>query len=117
MSKEEKQAVLDILVGGSYGSRKFLLALVALLLVVGLGVLAAWSPGINAALPTVVGGVLGVLAAYYTGNVANKAVAARALAANEAGKTVATKILKVGEVSKTEVTETTQKADPEGEDA
>jgi hypothetical protein len=55
---------------GSYSSRKFVLSLVALVLITGVTVCSIWSAAIQPILPTFIGGITGVLAVYLGGNVA-----------------------------------------------
>ena len=72
-------------------SRKFVLALLSLLAVTAVTVGTAWIKELAAVLPTFIGGVLGVLSAYYTGNVAAAHVAAKAEAAKATVPTEAKK--------------------------
>jgi len=65
--------------GGSYGSRKFILTLLGLFLVTALAAMGAFFPAVPAILPTFVGGVLGVLSLYFTGNVVNKYVVGKTM--------------------------------------
>lgn len=59
---------------GKAGSRKYRLALVSLSIIC-IGVIAgAFVPGIAPLLEELISGVLGIIALYYTGNVANKYV-------------------------------------------
>lgn len=62
---------------GSFGSRKFLLTLLGLSIVTIVTVLAVKSPAVAAVLPTFVGGILGVLSLYFTGNIMTKHVIGR----------------------------------------
>ena len=58
----------------NYGSRKFILTIVALMLVTGISTASIWYPGIQAVLPSFIGGILGILSLYFGGNVASKYV-------------------------------------------
>ena len=57
-----------------YSSRKFMLAIVAIVLITALAVLSTWLPGIQPVISELIGGIIGVLSLYYLGNVANKHV-------------------------------------------
>lgn len=58
----------------TYRSRKFVLALVAIILITGVSVASIWLASVAGILPTFIGGILGVLSVYYGGNIANKFV-------------------------------------------
>ena len=58
----------------SFGSRKFILTLVSLVLLVGAAVLAGFVPSFVALFPTLVGGIIGIVSVYMTGNIVNKGV-------------------------------------------
>lgn len=64
----------NIQLTSTYRSRKFVLALIALVVITGVSVAAIWFAAVAGILPTFVGGILGVLSVYYGGNVANKFV-------------------------------------------
>jgi hypothetical protein len=66
---------------GGYGSRKFLLTIIGLLLVTLVAVLSVGFPGIIAVMPTFTGGILAILSLYFTGNVMNKYVTGKQLKA------------------------------------
>lgn len=66
---------------GAYRSRKFVLTLIGLLIITGVSVVGIWYPTVTAVLPTFVGGILGVLSLYFTGNVMNKFVIGKTAAA------------------------------------
>ena len=57
---------------GGFLSRKLHLTVFAMLLIVGLGIVCHWSPNIGAQMQTLVTGLLGALAIFIGGNVANK---------------------------------------------
>lgn len=59
---------------GSYASRKFVMAIIGLVLITTLSVMGIWIKGVLAILPTFVGGVIGIVSVYLTGNVMNKFV-------------------------------------------
>jgi len=59
---------------GQFGSRKFVLTLVSLSLLVGAAVLAGFIPGFVSIFPTLVGGIIGIVSVYMTGNIVNKGV-------------------------------------------
>lgn len=59
---------------GSFASRKFLLTLVCILLLSGVSLSGVLFPAIVAILPTFVGGLLGIVSLYFTGNIMNKFV-------------------------------------------
>ena len=65
--------------GGLYTSRKFLLTLLGLILMVCIAIAGMFSPAIPAVMPTFTGGVLGVLSLYFAGNVTNKYVVGKTL--------------------------------------
>lgn len=58
----------------TYSSRKFLMALLAMLLVTIVSLFGGKWAGIAGILPIFIGGILGILSIYLTGNVANKYV-------------------------------------------
>lgn len=58
----------------TYRSRKFVLALIALIVITGVSVASIWFAAVAGILPTFVGGILGVLSVYYGGNVGSKFV-------------------------------------------
>ena len=59
---------------GTYKSRKFILALIAVILVTIVSVLSIWATVIPSILPSFIGGILGILSLYYAGNVSQKYV-------------------------------------------
>lgn len=71
---------------GTYASRKFILTILGLLLVSGVAVAGIWSAAIPTVLPTFVGGILGVLSLYFTGNIANKFVVGKQMVQMESAK-------------------------------
>lgn len=64
----------NIALTSTYKSRKFILAIVALVVITGVSVAAIWFSAVAGILPTFVGGILGVLSVYYGGNVGSKLV-------------------------------------------
>lgn len=64
---------------GAYGSRKFVLTLVGLALMVVIAMASVFSPAIPAVMPTFTGGILGVLSLYFAGNVTNKLVVGKVM--------------------------------------
>jgi hypothetical protein len=64
---------------GAFSSRKFVLTCVALGLVTGVSILGCWFTGLAAVLPTFIGGMLGILSLYFTGNVMNKYIVGKTL--------------------------------------
>lgn len=60
--------------GEALASRKFLLSVLAMMVISLMSYFSIQSPAVQGILPTFVGGVLGVLGLYFTGNVANKHV-------------------------------------------
>jgi hypothetical protein len=58
----------------SYASRKFVLTCVALGLLVAATVGAALSPVLAGLLPTLIGGIIGIISVYMTGNIINRSV-------------------------------------------
>jgi len=72
-------SVLDQFVGGSYKSRKFLLALLALLIITGVSLGGIWSVTLAGVMPSFISGILGVLSLYYAGNIAKSYVASKVL--------------------------------------
>lgn len=58
----------------SFSSRKFIITLVALGLLVGVTIGAVFSPVIAGLIPTLIGGIIGIISVYMTGNVINKSV-------------------------------------------
>jgi hypothetical protein len=62
---------------GSYASRKFVMAILCLLLVTGVSILSIWSARIPPILPAFVTGITGILVAYLGGNVARAHVQAK----------------------------------------
>ena len=75
--KQNKQLTLES--NKSYASRKFVLSIVAVVLVTLLSVLSIWFQGIQPILSTFISGVIGVLSLYFAGNVANKYVIGKQL--------------------------------------
>jgi len=71
--KSKVPTTLDLHDGGKM-SRKFILTIMALALLTGVALLSVKYAAIVAILPTFVGGILGVLSLYFTGNVMNKYV-------------------------------------------
>lgn len=59
---------------GKLSSRKFIATVMSLVLITGVSVASIWSTAIPSILPTFIGGIMGVLSLYMTGNVANKFV-------------------------------------------
>ena len=59
---------------GGYKSRKFNLTVLGLILVTAVALSALKWPAIVAVFPTFVGGILGILSLYFTGNVINRYV-------------------------------------------
>jgi len=59
---------------GAYKSRKFTLTLLGVILITLLAAAGIWYPTVPAVYPTFIGGILGVLSLYFTGNVMNKYV-------------------------------------------
>jgi hypothetical protein len=60
--------------GKGLKSRKFILTIIALVLLVGMGVLPVFLPAAAGSYPTFIGGLIGILGLYFSGNVANKFV-------------------------------------------
>jgi len=77
-------ALIDKLLGGSYGSRKFLMALLAIVVLGTTGILSVWYPAAKDALTPLATGLVAVLGVYFTSNVASKFVATKAINASEA---------------------------------
>lgn len=71
MASEDKDTKIT-LTDGAFYSRKFLLTLVGLALVTVIGVVGLDSINVTAIFPTFIGGVLGILSLYFTGNVVAK---------------------------------------------
>lgn len=91
-------ALIDKLVGGSYASRKFLLTLFSVVLLGTVGILSLWFPSAKDALTPMATGIVAILGVYFTGNVASKFVATKAINASEA---TASKIVVEGSSDKT----------------
>lgn len=72
-------SILDKFIGKSFKSRKFLLALLALVLVTGVSIGGIWSTALAGVMPSFISGILGVLALYFAGNVSNSYVATKVL--------------------------------------
>jgi len=64
---------------GSFGSRKFIMAIFAIIILTSLALAGMIYPAVAAILPTFVGGLLGILSLYFTGNVVNKYVTGKNL--------------------------------------
>lgn len=64
---------------GSFGSRKFIMAIFSIILLTTLALTGIIYPAVAAILPTFVGGLLGILSLYFTGNVVNKYVVGKNL--------------------------------------
>lgn len=64
---------------GSYSSRKFIMAIFAIVILTSLALAGMIYPAVAAILPTFVGGLLGILSLYFTGNVVNKYVTGKNL--------------------------------------
>lgn len=73
MSKLLEDQKLDMN-DGSYASRKFVLTIIGLVLVTILAIGGLWYPMVAGIFPTFIGGILGVLSLYFTGNVMSKMV-------------------------------------------
>jgi len=69
----------DLEQSGTFASRKFVLTCISLATVTVVSVLGAWLTGIQAVLPTLIGGILGVLSLYFTGNIVNKYVVGKTM--------------------------------------
>jgi hypothetical protein len=69
---------------GTYLSRKFMLACFCIMLITAVSTLSIWFPGIAPILPTFVGGLLGILSLYFTGNVMNKYVVSKSIPKQQA---------------------------------
>jgi 1,4-dihydroxy-2-naphthoate octaprenyltransferase len=70
----------------THSSRKFLLCLFSLILISIITVLGVFYPAIQTTLPAFIGGVIGILSVYYTGNVATKFVIDKQVLEVEASK-------------------------------
>lgn len=55
-----------------YRSRKFLLTISTLILITAMAVFGMYVPSIQGVFPTYIGGILGILSLYFTGNVMTK---------------------------------------------
>lgn len=64
---------------GSFASRKFMLTIFAIILLTIIALAGIIYPAVVAILPTFVGGLLGILSLYFTGNVVNKYVTGKNL--------------------------------------
>jgi len=65
---------IELMVETSYRSRKFFLTILSVLILVLFSLMSIWFTAIAAILPSFIGGLLGILSLYFTGNVANKYV-------------------------------------------
>ena len=72
-SARRRNQALDKTDGGK-SSRKFLLTVVTMIILCLMVVLGLFHPTVIPLFPTFVGGLLGVLGLYFSGNVANKAI-------------------------------------------
>lgn len=79
-SKPQRGTPEDMHRDSGYASRKLWLAVFAMSLIVGGGIIAGthWGAGLGANLPTVVGGIVGIFGIFAGANVAVKAQAAKA---------------------------------------
>lgn len=77
-AKKQLPRSLD-LKDGSYSSRKFILTIFTIILLTTVSLAGIIYPAVVAILPTFVGGLLGILSLYFTGNVVNKYVAGKNL--------------------------------------
>jgi hypothetical protein len=73
---------------GTLASRKFILTVSTILLITAVSILAVWFPAIPAVLPTFIGGILGVLSLYMTGNIMNKYVVGKQLTETKGPETI-----------------------------
>lgn len=64
---------------GSPNSRKFFLTVGCIALLTFLCLLSVFYPALSAILPVFIGGLLGILSLYFTGNIANKYVVGKVL--------------------------------------
>ena len=87
----------------SFGSRKFVITFVALALLVGAALLAGFIPSFISVFPTLVGGIIGVVSVYMTGNIVNKGVVL-----NSSGFALQQKALAVAVERKNTVTDRTE---------
>jgi len=62
---------------GSFASRKFLLTVFSIILLTIVSLAGIIYPAVAAILPTFIGGLLGILSLYFTGNLMNKYVAGK----------------------------------------
>jgi hypothetical protein len=62
---------------GSFASRKFLLTIFSIILLTIVSLAGIIYPAVAAILPTFIGGLLGILSLYFTGNLVNKVVAGK----------------------------------------
>lgn len=84
MENEQNKAFND---QGKLLSRKFAIALVSICLMTGVTVGGFWFASVVGLLPTLVGGILGALGLYLTGNVVDKHVIGKNVVSLEDSKT------------------------------
>lgn len=87
MVNEQNKAFND---EGKIVSRKFAIALISICLMTGVTVGGFWFAPVVGLLPTLVGGILGALGLYLTGNVVDKHVIGKNVVSFEGSKTVMT---------------------------
>lgn len=64
----------ELMMETGYRSRKFFLTILSVLILVLFSLMSIWFTAVAAILPSFIGGLLGILSLYFTGNVANKYV-------------------------------------------
>jgi len=64
----------ELMMETGYRSRKFFLTILSVLVLVLFSLMSIWFTAVAAILPSFIGGLLGILSLYFTGNVANKYV-------------------------------------------
>lgn len=84
---------------GPYNGRKFILTIASIVLITAYSIVAGFYVGLRENLSSFIGGVLGVLSLYFTGNVMNKLVVGKVAAqlTTASGKIVGAKKTEGGE--------------------
>jgi uncharacterized membrane protein len=76
ISGVKKMAQLD---EDGFGSRKFILAIIALCLLIGVAITATWLPVLVGLFTAIVGGIVGILGVYFGANVTSQFAVGRAI--------------------------------------
>ena len=82
-------------IGGAFTSRKFLITLLVIGLIVGMSLLACWVSGAATILITFIGGVLGALSLYLTGNIVSSHITGGQIITSMANQSAAANVQQI----------------------